>query len=73
MKFIKLNKDCYINCMLSDYLSKIIHLRGRIRNSFNSPVKHRFEEEEKIKYRNVNIFLPISLDICFGCSKEPSH
>ena len=21
----------------------------------------------------VNIFLPISFDICFGCSKEPSH
>ena len=22
---------------------------------------------------NVNIFLPISLNICFGCSKVPSH
>ena len=21
----------------------------------------------------VNIFLPISFNICFGCSKEPSH
>ena len=23
--------------------------------------------------KNVNIFLSISLNICFGCSKEPSH
>ena len=23
--------------------------------------------------KNVNIFLPIILSICFGCSKEPSH
>ena len=23
--------------------------------------------------KNVNIFLPISFNICFGCSKEPSH
>ena len=23
--------------------------------------------------KNVNIFLPISFHICFGCSKEPSH
>ena len=23
--------------------------------------------------RIINIFLPVSLNICFGCSKEPSH
>ena len=23
--------------------------------------------------KNVNIFLPISLNICLGCSKDPSH
>ena len=23
--------------------------------------------------KNENIFLPISFNICFGCSKEPSH
>ena len=28
---------------------------------------------QKIEYKVVNIFLSISLNICFGCSKEPSH
>ena len=36
------------------------------------------QEEEVIKNKNfqrkiVNIFLPINFNICFGCSKEPSH
>ena len=30
-------------------------------------VKHSFER------KIVNIFLPISYNICFGCLKEPSH
>ena len=25
------------------------------------------------KHKFVNIFLPINFNICFGCSKEPSH
>ena len=25
------------------------------------------------KFKIVNIFIPISFNICFGCSKEPSH
>ena len=29
--------------------------------------------EQKFWAKIVNIFLPISLNICFGCSKEPSH
>ena len=28
---------------------------------------------KKNKCKTVNIFLPISLNIHFGCSKEPSH
>ena len=28
---------------------------------------------EKFQHKIVNIFLPISFNICFGCSKEPSH
>ena len=30
---------------------------------------HRLDKQLKI----VNIFLPISFNICFGCSKEPSQ
>ena len=29
--------------------------------------------KKKNQRKNVNIFLPISFNICFGCSKEPSH
>ena len=29
--------------------------------------------KQKFQRKNVNIFLPISFNICFGCSKEPSH
>ena len=28
---------------------------------------------KKIQRKIVNIFLPINLNICFGCPKEPSH
>ena len=28
---------------------------------------------KKFQRKNVNIFLPISYNICFGCLKEPSH
>ena len=36
---------------------------------FISLDKHIFE----CKIEIVNIILPISFNICFGCSKEPSH
>ena len=28
---------------------------------------------KKFQRKNVNVFLPINFNICFGCSKEPSH
>ena len=34
---------------------------------FNVLIKINFER------KNGNIFLSISYNICFGCSKEPSH
>ena len=34
---------------------------------------HRFRKTKIFKHKNVNIFLPIYFNICFGCSKEPSH
>ena len=30
-------------------------------------------DKQKNQRKIVNIFLPISFNICFGCSKEPSH
>ena len=30
-------------------------------------------DKKSFERKIVNIFLPISLNICFGCSKEPSH
>ena len=34
---------------------------------------HRFRINTTFQPKIVNIFLPINLSICFGCSKEPSH
>ena len=44
----------------------------------NSFVQYQIDTEshntqEKLKVKIVDIFLPISFNICFGCSKEPSH
>ena len=30
-------------------------------------------DKQKFQHLIVNIFLPITFSICFGCSKEPSH
>ena len=30
-------------------------------------------DKQKFQRKIVNIFLPINFNICFGCSKEPSH
>ena len=30
-------------------------------------------DEQGFQSNIVNIFLPISFNLCFGCSKEPSH
>ena len=39
------------------------------------PVKGNITGLDKKKFQRkiVNIFLPINFNICFGCSKEPSH
>ena len=38
-------------------------------------VQTKFTGLDKQKFQRiiVNIFLPINFNICFGCSKEPSH
>ena len=30
-------------------------------------------DKQNFQCKIVNIFLPINFNICFGCSKEPSH
>ena len=30
-------------------------------------------DKQNFECKIVNVFLPFSLNICFGCSKEPSH
>ena len=35
--------------------------------------RHRFRQTKNFQRKIVNIFLPIILSICSGCSKEPSH
>ena len=33
----------------------------------------RVEINKNFQRKIVNFFLPINFNICFGCSKEPSH
>ena len=50
-----------------DWLSQNIQLVSLL--TVNSQVKIN----KKFQHKIVNIFLPIIFNICFGCSKEPSH
>ena len=50
-------------------LKKNQHEKLPIMPVFNSQVKMYKNFQRKI----VNIFLPINFNLCFGCSKEPSH
>ena len=34
---------------------------------------HRASEAKKLEGKIAIIFLPIGFNMCFGCSKEPSH
>ena len=36
-------------------------------------VRHRLRLTKIFERKIVNSFLPISFNICFGCSKEPAH
>ena len=58
-----------IQWLLKDHLETRQQLSSlwRIMNYTHSPDKHHFW------YKIVNIFISISFNICFGCSKEPSH
>ena len=53
------------------------HLRQVLLQRANKGVRARgrlsFTLFQKIELKKVNIFLPIILYICFGCSKEPSQ
>ena len=50
-------------------LTILIIVINRLARLYTSQSRKQKEIERKI----VNVFLPISLIICFGCSKEPSH
>ena len=41
--------------------------------SFSLLTATGLDKQKKIQRKIVNIFLPINFNICFGCSKEPSH
>ena len=36
-------------------------------------IKAQVSINKNVQQKIVNIFLPINLSICVGCSKEPSH
>ena len=41
--------------------------------SYSPNQLHRSRYRKNFERKNVDIFLTISRNVCFGCSKEPSH
>ena len=58
-------KNFFLNILEYRDFTFAVHLN--INDSSTGLDKNIFER------KIVNIFLPISFKICFGCSKEPSH
>ena len=56
-----------LNKQLDQHLVRNL-MRKRLTNN-----AHTGLDKQNSEHKSVNIFLPISLSICFGCSKEPSH
>ena len=46
---------------------------GSFRHRFTMVEVNTGSDNKIFEHTIVNIFLPISFNICFGCSKEPSH
>ena len=61
---IPLTEDNYFNTKCNNAKKATVH-----RGSYTSTGL----DKQKILALNVNICLPISFNISFGCSKEPSH
>ena len=53
---------------LGHFPSLLTHTKEKI-----NKVIHRSREGNFIGVNFLIIFLPINLNMCFGCSKEPSH
>ena len=45
----------------------------RIHSVFHTHAESIDPDKENFERKIVIIFLPINLNMCFGCSKEPSH
>ena len=54
-------------------MSSYVHIQKRVSSYSLVTGLHGLENKKKNKRKIVNNFLPIIFNICFGCSKEPSH
>ena len=63
----------YCILLLSEQIHEygILNLSGL--SNYHTDWKMKGLGNKTFQRKNVNIFLPISYSICFGCSKEPSH
>ena len=56
--------------------SHFLNIHGQLSSEVKDQyilTEHIGLDKQNFQRKNVNIFLPISLNICFWCSKEPSH
>ena len=56
-----------------DSVAELDHMQCNIRNEEQVSLCCTGLDNKFSEFKIVNIFLPISLNVCFGCSKEPSH
>ena len=52
------------------YTGLTVHI---VINPYHARYLYTGLDKQNFQRKNVNIFLPISFNICFGCSKGPSH
>ena len=75
IEIIKQNEECMRLCFEKKVMHYHVPAIWFIFLWFWETVTHRFTGLDKQFFQTkiVSIFLPISLIICFGCSKEPLH
>ena len=61
-----------LHCLPKYLFTGIQNKKGYVVNVFLVSQMMQYNNY-KFERKIVNIFLPISFNICFGCSKEPSH
>ena len=61
-------------CKVFFVFLRIYFVYELLKKSFRNTIRLSIGQDKNIfECKSANVFLPISFNICFGCSKEPSH